>query len=332
MNTSYLSAIKEDGIVVRIRPSLRKVAGSFIGGAILAQIIYLWDKSKGQPFYKFKTPCDHVECIDSKTWTKELGITVDEFDSAIRKLAYNSAWKSNIFNETDAIVVMHSDATRKTFYTLNESKLEEYLASFYVNGDLPFTKTVDAHLPACARNNTKTEYKTEEEIAPSIPRGEVSLNEKKELFDSRGIPKITSKTKKAIPSAKQILDGWVLPSWISSDPEALKWLNEWLVEHQRTTRKAYIDINRARSSISGFFNAAQCDSVMARVQLRKAWESNWQGLHMPDGFGIMGISNVIKSKPKDEWHPEAFGSSEEKILTPDYQYDENGDMILPPME
>ena len=156
---SYSDILAEDKCLIVVRPSLVKIAGSFLGAAILGQVIYWWKKSGNQPFYKFKEPCKHEKYIEGDSWAEELAVSTEQFDTAMKRLL------------ATGLVSAQVNASRLTFYTLNEVELEVKAKAFYVKRDSRFTKNELPGLSAPALEDiSKTE--TTSEISPIVPKGD----------------------------------------------------------------------------------------------------------------------------------------------------------------
>jgi hypothetical protein len=117
---------------ISYRPELVQIAGSVTAAILLQQITYWADKSKWQPFFKFRAPCGHEDYRLGDSWTEELAFTGHEFDSALRKIGVKIT-KGMSKNDAmeDSLLVYWTDSSRKTWWLLNRRLLEERLGEVY---------------------------------------------------------------------------------------------------------------------------------------------------------------------------------------------------------
>ena len=101
--------------VVAYRPQMNAYTGGVTATILLQQIIFRYVNNKFKPFYKFKQSCKSRLYKEGDSWIEELGFSVCEFNSAIRKL------KDNNFVTTKV------DAQRLTWYSINEDVVIELL-------------------------------------------------------------------------------------------------------------------------------------------------------------------------------------------------------------
>lgn len=97
------------------RPQFKKLLGTANAALLLNQMIYWWNRSNFQPFYKFKEPCNHTLYKPSDSWCEELEFSVREFDGALRKL-----------EEWD-LVSHRRDHSNLTYYTVHPFALAVFL-------------------------------------------------------------------------------------------------------------------------------------------------------------------------------------------------------------
>ncbi len=145
--TDLLGIFADDKQLIVYRPEWRKICGgSAIAAILLQQIIYHWDNQKGKPFYKFKKQCDDVKCTEGDSWTEELGFSVKEFDSAIKKIGQKLSKKR--LEEHPEIdyhkkpVEYWIDEKHITWYTIHEENLYTLLSTIY-----DIEKTSESSLP-----------------------------------------------------------------------------------------------------------------------------------------------------------------------------------------
>lgn len=118
---------------ISYRPELVEIAGSVTAAILLQQIVYWASRSKWQPFFKFRAPCEHDDFRKGDSWTEELAFSANEFDSALRKIGtkVTTGKSKNAALKGSPLVLFWTDSTRKTFYSLNWRLLEERLLEVY---------------------------------------------------------------------------------------------------------------------------------------------------------------------------------------------------------
>lgn len=121
--STLLQVLADDNNNVSYRPKLNKITGSVTATILLQQILY-WYSKQGE-FYKFKQQCTHPSYKEGDSWCEELGFTVYEFDSALKKL------------KELKIVETRKTMDRKTFFSLDTTLLGNLIKSIYVNGKNP---------------------------------------------------------------------------------------------------------------------------------------------------------------------------------------------------
>lgn len=140
--------LAEDKDLVIYRKSLKKITGSVVSAILLSQMMYWHKKSKGEPFYKFRSPCAHEDYREGDSWTEEIGISSSSFDRALKKIGTKitqGASKIAAYekDDTTGIVIYWTDASRKTWYTLNMNLLGNLLSDIYlVDTEQVFTSLI----------------------------------------------------------------------------------------------------------------------------------------------------------------------------------------------
>lgn len=131
--------ITDDKALIPYRPALNGITGGIIPTLIFQQIMYWWEKHRGQPFFKFKEPCEHADYKQGDSWCEELGISRWEFDSSISKISQKINRKTP--KNPSALVWFWTDASRLTWYELNETEVDKCLELLYVTRENHFTKS-----------------------------------------------------------------------------------------------------------------------------------------------------------------------------------------------
>lgn len=145
----FLTLLAEDNALIVYRKSLKQITNSVTATILLQQIIHRF-KSK-ERIYKFKAPCDHERYRPGDSWTEELGFSVKEFDTALKKIGtklIKGLQKKNVLGgwEPNAIVVYWTDRSRVTWYELNRPLLNAYLSVIYLNAERVFRKVTKGEL------------------------------------------------------------------------------------------------------------------------------------------------------------------------------------------
>lgn len=123
MMLDALSIIADDNSLIPYRKELNKISGSVTATILLQQMLHRYKLNKNKPFYKFIEPCDNELYKDGDSWTEELGFSVKEFKTALKKLV------------DIGIVIKKIDMSRVTRYSIDLEKLYELLEGLYVNAE-----------------------------------------------------------------------------------------------------------------------------------------------------------------------------------------------------
>lgn len=168
MSNPLIDLIAEDNEVIPYRKSLRPITGSVTATILLQQMIF---RSKGgkKVFYKFKAPCDHDLYKPGDSWTEEIGFSVREFDTALKKIGTKikiGMSKDDVMNgdTPDCLIAYWTGRDRVTWYEVNVDLLSKLLNGIYLNDKSAFTrKMTKAHLdkdPENTRDNNIEDVKT----------------------------------------------------------------------------------------------------------------------------------------------------------------------------
>lgn len=114
------------------RPEYNLITGRVTATILLQQINYWWYTMKRRPFYKFREPCEHEKYNDGDSWTEELGMTIYEFDGALKTIGakVTKGCSKTKLSDTN-LVIYWTDSNRVTWYQLNESLFN--IAVYYAN-------------------------------------------------------------------------------------------------------------------------------------------------------------------------------------------------------
>lgn len=193
----FFTLLAEDKELITYRKSLNKITGGVTSTILLQQIIYWAKKKPGQPFYKFRAPCNHPLYSSGDSWTEELGFSVCEFDTAISHIGTKitrGISKADVMAKEDAksLVVYWTDANRVTWYLLNTDLLGKLGKSIYlVKEESEFTLEIDnLNLPITeTTSKTTRENGKSNDLPPQSPDNQLPTNQtdkpkpKTELFD-----------------------------------------------------------------------------------------------------------------------------------------------------
>lgn len=144
---SYTAILAADKNIIPYRKELNAITGGVTSSILLHQISYWWVKSGSQPFYKFIKPCKHEKYHDGDSWIEELGFSRKEFLTAIKKL------------EDSGLVKKRTNANRLTYYSLDETKLNQMLEGIYLDAERGFSKMPKGDLPLLSETTAETTHK-----------------------------------------------------------------------------------------------------------------------------------------------------------------------------
>lgn len=135
---SIRSILAEDPKLVTYRPSLRKLIPS-VNGVILFQQILHWSYTVKGKFYKFAEPCNHALYKEGDSWQEEIGFSAKELRTALDSFAFKCGKKNrdelgDKYEEAknNALVLYYTDASRVTWYVINEQVVENSLRGLYL--------------------------------------------------------------------------------------------------------------------------------------------------------------------------------------------------------
>ena len=137
----------DDFEVVLYRPRFNFFTGNLKASLLLQQIFYWWKTMNYKPFYKFKEPCKDERYGVGDSWTEELDFTVNEFDSALKKIAVKikrGTHKAEL--RKHSLVIYWTDSTRLTWYALNRSIFYTLIGIAYDYPELLINKEYPTYL------------------------------------------------------------------------------------------------------------------------------------------------------------------------------------------
>lgn len=162
-----IDIISEDKDSIPYRKSMRALGGSVTATILLQQVIWRARHKGWEPFYKFRSPCNHELYREGDSWTEELGFSIDEFDAAIKrigtKITTGTSKSEALAGETPtSLVIYWTDTNRITWYYLNRQLLGRLLLPIYlVDRKVPTSlKMGKSNTPVIPKNTTKTTSKT----------------------------------------------------------------------------------------------------------------------------------------------------------------------------
>ena len=103
------------------RPQYNLITGQVTATILLQQIGYWWHITGRKPFYKFRAPCEHEKYREGDSWTEEIGMTIYEFDGALKTIGTKiTKGVSKTEALASSLVIYWTDSDRVTWYQLNE--------------------------------------------------------------------------------------------------------------------------------------------------------------------------------------------------------------------
>lgn len=121
-----LQLIADDHNRVSYHPRWNSFTGGVTSSIFLQQVVYWWVRTR-RPFYKFNEPCGHKSYKEGDSWQEELGFSRKELETARGRIGTRT--KGDI--DSGSLISYWVDASRKTWYAVNESLLLERLAEIY---------------------------------------------------------------------------------------------------------------------------------------------------------------------------------------------------------
>ncbi|MCP4140244.1 MAG: hypothetical protein GY755_08140, partial [Chloroflexi bacterium] len=132
-----VNILAEDQEIVMYRKGLKRITGTVHSAILLSQMLYWHKKSNRKPFYKFRASCQHEKYREGDSWAEELGFSPSSFDNALRRIGTKitkGVSKTQAYEKQDAtgIIVYWTDASRLTWYSVNEDLLGNLLSDNYL--------------------------------------------------------------------------------------------------------------------------------------------------------------------------------------------------------
>lgn len=172
----HFSSDSEESIPFHPSWRLHPMLNSYAACILLQQMVY-WQKKmmlKGRTeFYKFRAPCDHAMYSTGDSWTEELGMSRDELDAALKKIAKKFT-KSNP-PDPDAVIWYRTDTNRVTWYQVNfpaYNRLKTEIYELRESRDRKVaessrTKVDNSCLPSLFSSETNSRDYQQEIVAPA---------------------------------------------------------------------------------------------------------------------------------------------------------------------
>jgi hypothetical protein len=154
---SYINILTDDRNAISYRPKLRELTGSVTATILFQQILYWWEKMGRRPFYKFIEPCQHEKYKEGDSWSEELGFSRQEFATAIKKIAKKitkGTSKKEVFG--NHLVIYWTDASRVTWFQVNEALVETRLHYLYNSGKSNYLETEEPRITFPTETTTET--------------------------------------------------------------------------------------------------------------------------------------------------------------------------------
>jgi hypothetical protein len=196
MSVSY-ELLKEDKRVIAYRPRLSRMIGT-TAAILLQQIIYWYNH---EPFYKFKTRCHNEKYKEGDSWTEELGFSVAEFDTAIKRIGTKvkkgvkkselidgefdipqplltetkRQYTKRLHDVLNKLVIYWIDSNRVTWYHLNTDLLGKLIISIYLDKwDISiYLENAHAQFTFMQETTHKTTTKEKDIAAPTSGDGAI---------------------------------------------------------------------------------------------------------------------------------------------------------------
>lgn len=122
---------------IKYYPELGRFFDSICAAVLLKQIDYMFSANGDNPFHVFKEPCENERYVKGNSWTEILGISKNEFNSALVKIGAIKVTKGVSLTEAKKqnLVVYWTDKNRLTWYWLNIEKYNELLETAFIIKD-----------------------------------------------------------------------------------------------------------------------------------------------------------------------------------------------------
>lgn len=144
MEKTYLSLggsieqkLKNDQSVIPYRKRLNRITGDPKASILLQQCIFWAKISNWRAFYKFVEPCSHTLYKSGDSWTEQLGFSVSEFSTALKRISTKitkGAKKREILVRADpkSLIIYWTNSDRVTYFQVNLPLLDNLLNSVYL--------------------------------------------------------------------------------------------------------------------------------------------------------------------------------------------------------
>lgn len=289
-NPMFLHLIADDRSLITYRPKLNQLTKSITATILLQQILYWWKKADCQDFYKFKAPCGHPDYKPEDSWTEELGMSLREFDTAIKVL------KKLNYVETK------STFDRKTIYIVNFELLKAELDTLYsVNAESADSYITNAHTAkqqkriqlndksAYSITNTETTTETTTDIIKEINKEKPKL--KFDIGKSKFDPERFIDTLSLSEVVKDLLTEWCRMRKDKPTQRAIELVTRDLLKHTEADRIEMIE-NSLKNGWKGIF------------ELKPNYNQNSGGHSIRPSYSTTGVERLVDTS--DLYEPGAF--------------------------
>jgi len=116
--------------IIPYKPELNSICKTITSNILFNQILYWWEKSNKEEFFKFKAPCNHEKYKEGNSWCEELNISKKQFDTAIKNIAFKRGVTKNKIKKENAIIEYYT-VNGITNYIVKEDLLYETLKKVY---------------------------------------------------------------------------------------------------------------------------------------------------------------------------------------------------------
>jgi len=142
---------------------------------------------------------------------------------------------------------------------------------------------------------------------PIVPHAKSNEADASEILFEQPLPPVSlAKQKRSsgiFPRPSEIIGALRIPEWLSRDAGCMLYFKKWLEWKQSIKANAYIDLDRALTSLQGELDSSVANPDYAKLQLAKAYSDNWKGQHLAEEY------NPIQQP----FHQRSASSSEDRV-------------------
>lgn len=195
-DTPYYNTALNDLSAIPYQRRYRSFCKSVTATILFQQIMYRWKKNGEKPFYKFISPCGHKAYKKGDSWQEELGFSLREFESAIKRIAVKKKSSDKLEDLLmDNVIVYWNTQDRMTYYVFNkfiadklikkaidEEKAGQRSNNYVNNPYLLKTQIANLHLVGYENDNSADRLYTENTTKSNYIESnlESSIKEEKE--------------------------------------------------------------------------------------------------------------------------------------------------------